>query len=75
MCLLKVRIKAKSILLLDISVFILGPIGKDGVECPSHCPMKCGPEEMHCSGNMDFNGCSEPEMCIPAKGMYKWAFN
>ena len=38
------------------------------MECPAHCPMKCGPEEMHCPGGMDWNGCPEPDMCIPAKG-------
>ena len=40
------------------------------MECPSHCPMKCGPEEMHCGGGMDFNGCQQPDSCIAAKGFY-----
>ena len=30
--------------------------------------MKCGPEELHCGGGIDYNGCPEPNFCIPTKG-------
>ena len=43
-------------------------MGKDGMECPSFCPMKCGPEDMHCAGGMDWNGCPMPDTCMPSKG-------
>ena len=43
-------------------------MGKDGIECPSFCPAKCGEEEMTCSGGIDFNDCMMPEFCIPSKG-------
>jgi hypothetical protein len=45
-----------------------GPVGKDGMECPVTCPMKCGFEEMPCYDGYDHNGCQKPEFCIPMKG-------
>ena len=42
-----------------------GPMGKDGVECPVSCPMKCGPEDVWCPEQEDGNGCMMPEMCMP----------
>ena len=45
-----------------------GPMGKDGIECPAHCPANCGMEEMMCPGGEDPNGCMMPESCIPSKG-------
>merc|ERR1719273_775525 len=45
-----------------------GPAGKDGKDCPSFCPAKCGPEDMQCPGGKDWNECEMPEFCIPNKG-------
>ena len=45
-------------------IIILGPMGKDGVECPAHCPMHCGMDEIMCPGGEDFNGCMRPDHCI-----------
>ena len=44
-------------------------MGKDGMECPADCPVKCGYEEMMCPGGEDWNGCMMAETCIPAKGI------
>jgi len=45
-----------------------GPMGKDGNECPSSCPVKCGFGEMQCNGGIDWNHCQMPDFCMPAKG-------
>merc|ERR1712045_141155 len=31
------------------------------------CPTKCGPDEMHCPGGMDYDGCPMPDTCVPSK--------
>ena len=46
-------------------ITILGPMGKDGVECPAHCPVNCGMDDVMCPGHMDDNGCMMPDHCIP----------
>ena len=44
-------------------------MGKDGQDCWNTCPMKCGPEELHCGGGIDpWTGCNASEWCMPAKG-------
>ena len=43
-----------------------GPVGKDGFECPAHCPMKCGTGEMVCPGGTDPNDCPMPDVCTSA---------
>ena len=45
-----------------------GPMGKDGIECPAHCPVNCGMDSMMCQGGEDPNGCRMPEFCVPSKG-------
>lgn len=52
----------------DFCVSSKGPMGKNGVECNTFCPMKCGPEEMVCSGGKDWNDCPLPDTCMHAKG-------
>ena len=34
-------------------------------DCPHHCPMNCGPEEISCWGGVDANGCMMPDYCVP----------
>merc|ERR1712173_75655 len=41
-----------------------GP-GRDGMECPGVCPVKCGPEETFCDGGFDPNNCKMSDRCIP----------
>ena len=43
-------------------------MGKDGMECPAFCPVKCGPGDMRCHGGMDGNDCMMPDFCYPSKG-------
>ena len=49
-------------------IFLPGPIGKDGNECPIFCPAKCDESigEIHCPGEgEDANGCPTPDFCMP----------
>merc|ERR1711913_277968 len=41
-----------------------GP-GRDGMECPGVCPVKCGPNETFCDGGFDPNNCKMADRCIP----------
>merc|ERR1719228_2388868 len=44
-------------------------MGKDGLECPAYCPMKCGgPDEMWCEGGKDWNDCPMPDFCMQKGG-------
>ena len=44
----------------------LGPVGKDGIECPVTCP--CKDEEMTCDMGFDeAMGCQFPPQCTPMK--------
>ena len=54
----------------DICIPMKGPVGKDGMECPSNCPAICRNDEMPCPGGEDFlNGCTMPDFCMPVEGM------
>ena len=54
-----------------LEIHILGPLGNDGTECPAHCPTQCSPAyEMQCPGGQNWNGCQEPDFCVPSKGDY-----
>ena len=53
-------------------ISLSGPMGEDGVECPSFCPVNCGMDEMVCNGGDDANGCMQPEYCIPSKGIHSY---
>ena len=65
---LNLTLELKSIFILVNFVPYLGPMGKDGMECPAYCPANCGMEEMMCPGGEDPNGCMMPESCMPSKG-------
>ena len=32
-------------------------------ECPNHCPMRCGKDQVLCPGKMDHNGCQIQDTC------------
>ena len=51
-----------------ITPLLPGAPALDGSECPAFCPTKCGPDEMHCWGGEDMNGCQMPDFCTPMKG-------
>ena len=43
-------------------------MGKDGFECPSHCPAACYHDDLVCPGGKDWNDCEGPAFCAPSKG-------
>ena len=45
-----------------------GPVGNNGLECPVHCSVSCNGDEMSCYGGKDWNGCQQPDFCMPNKG-------
>merc|ERR1711860_160183 len=45
-----------------------GPVGLDGNDCPSTCPVMCGVDTMWCPGGTDANGCMMPNTCPPMQG-------
>ena len=49
--------------------FLSGPVGNDGNECPVFCSTSCNGDEMSCYGGKDWNGCLQPEFCMPNKGI------
>lgn len=36
-------------------------------ECPIHCHLTCGPDEISCPGVLDAAGCHMPDTCMPGK--------
>jgi len=38
-------------------------------ECPMHCHVMCGPDEVHCPMGMDAAGCPMPDMCFGPDGL------
>ena len=42
-----------------------GPVGKDGMECPVFCPMKCNFDDIQCYSGKDDNDCPMPDYCMP----------
>merc|ERR1711860_240827 len=52
----------------DFCVPSKGPMGKDGMECPAHCPAQCHHEDLVCPGGKDWNECQMPDFCSPSKG-------
>ena len=57
------------------SPFALGPIGKDGNECPVSCPVVCGVGEKNCGSGSDENGCPMPDTCRSMYGKYSFPWN
>ena len=47
-------------------LFLLGPVGTDGVECPVTCPTPACPSDMVPCPVFSPNGCPMPESCMPA---------
>jgi hypothetical protein len=36
----------------------------DGELCPVHCPIECPPDELLCPGQINENGCVDPDVCV-----------
>ena len=48
------------------AIFLLGPVGTDNVACPVTCPQAPCPKEMVGCPQTSSNGCTMPELCMPA---------
>ena len=41
------------------------PMDSSTADCPSFCPVFCGPNEMECDGGLDASGCQRRNVCAP----------